>query len=80
LTALAGWVAPRLGRAVLAVAVAALLLGIGLTALGVAVTSWPYRRVAGPSRRRAQVEAGLRLAQAAATLAAVLRPSPPREP
>lgn len=69
----AGWIAPRLGRAVLFVAVAALLLGIGLAALGVAVTTWPYRRVYGPSRRRAQVEAALRFAQAAAVLAAVIR-------
>jgi hypothetical protein len=69
----AAWIAPRLARAVLAVAVMTLLFGIGLAALGVAVASWPYRRVYGPTRRRAQVEAALRFAQAGAALAAVLR-------
>jgi hypothetical protein len=68
------WIAPRLARAVFAVAVAALLLGIALAALATAVTTWPYRRIHGPSRRRVQVEAAIRAAQAAAVLVAALRP------
>lgn len=67
------WIAPRLARAVLAVAVTVLLVGIALAAIGVTVASWPYRHMVGPSRRRAQVEAALTTLTALAVLVGLLR-------
>jgi hypothetical protein len=71
------WLAPKLAKAVLALAVTTLLLGIALAALGVHVASWPYRRLSGPSARRAMVEAGLGVLVAVGALVAALRATSP---
>lgn len=71
------WIAPRLGRAVLGLAVTVLLLGIALAALAVHVAGWPYRRAYGPSRQRAFLQAGLAAATSLAALAALLRARSP---
>jgi hypothetical protein len=63
------------GRAVLFVALAALLLGIALAAVGVRVVTWPYRRLAGESRRAAQLALLLELATTVAAFTAVSRKS-----